>query len=278
VRSPTGAFLLFLATAASSLAAGPSVPPPDYSGAAPDQAAGREIIGQFRQALPDQCYYEFSLEIRPRRGDVRSIPGRLWAGHNEQGPVMRLILDPGALDEVRWLIQGGAQPAAWRGAGAAAGQPAGLSEPLFPGVEMTAFDLQMPFLYWPDETLLSVTRFLGRPAYVFRFRPPAAFRAQRPEVSAVQALFDTQYKAPRQTQVIGPAGILTTLTVNDVKPMGDHPAIVKEADVRNEATRDKTRYEVKAAAVGLEFLPSLFTPAELGADVAPPPENLITRF
>jgi hypothetical protein len=278
VRSPAGALLLFLATAASGLAAGPPAPPPDFSGAAPDQAAGREIIDGFRQAQPDQCYYEFELQIRPRRGDVRSIPGQLWAGHNDQGPVLRLILAPGALDEVRWLIQGGPQPAAWRSGRAAAAQPAGLFVPLFPGVEMTAFDLQMPFLYWPDETLVSVSRLLGRPAYVFRFRPPAAFAAQRPDVAGVQVHFDTQYKAPRQTELLGPAGVLKTVTVNDVKLMDGHPAIVKEVDVRNEATRDKTRYEVTAAAVGLDLLPALFTPAELGAAVAPPADNLIVHF
>jgi hypothetical protein len=276
VRPAAGAFLLLLATAAASRGAGPPAQSPDYvQSTGLDQGAGRAAVAAARQAAPDQCYYEFELQIRPRRGDVRSIPGRLWAGRDDRGPVLRLVLDPGAPDECRWLIQGGAEPAAWRGAAGAPAQSADLLEPLFPGVEITAFDLQMPFLYWPDSTLLSVTRLMGRPTYVMLFRPPAAFAGRHPGVATVRGYFDTQFKEPRQFEVWGAAANLRTVTVNDVKL---DPPIVKEVDFRNENTRDTTRFEVMAAAVGLELLPGIFTPAELGADVAPPAGHLLVRL
>jgi hypothetical protein len=276
VRAPAGAFLLFLATAASSLAAGPPAQSPDYGPiAASDQAAGRAAIEECRRAVPDQCYYEFTLQVRPRRGDLRSIPGQLWASHNEQGPVMRLILGPGTLDERRWLIQGGPQPAAWRTDGAGPARAASITDPLVPGVEITPFDLQLSFLYWPDEALLSVTRLMGRPTYVFHFRPPAAFAAQHPEITGVRVSLDTQYKQPRRTELLGANAVLKTMTVNDVKL---DPAIVKEVDFRNEMTRDTTRFEVTAAAVHLDLLPALFTPDELGTAFQPPASHLILRF
>ncbi len=283
MRAPAGALVLFLAAAASSLAAGPPVPPADFGQLTPgDRAAGEAALDEFRQAVPDQCYYEFQLELRPRRGDTHSVPGRLWAGHDGRGPAMRLVLDPGAPGEKRWLIQGGPQPAAWSASGAAAAQPASLFTPLFPGLEVTAFDLlptlQPAYLYWPGETLLSVSRLNGRPTYVFLFRPPAPFAAAHPELAGVRVYLDTQFRGPTRTELLGPGGVIRTMTVNDVKPMGEHPAVVKQVDLRNEATRDTTRFEVRAAAVGLDLLPSLFTPEALPEAVAPPRDDLIVSF
>ncbi len=283
MRAPAGALFLFLATAASSLAAGPSVPPPDFGSPSPgDRAGGEAALGEFRRAVPDQCCYEFELQARPRRGDTHSVPGRLWAGRDDRGPAMRLVLNPGAPDEQRWLIQGGPQPAAWSGAGAAAAQPASLFAPLFPGLEVTAFDLlptlQPVYLYWPDETLLSVSRLNGRPTYVFLFRPPSVFAAAHPEIVGVRIYLDTQFKGPTRTELLGPGGVARTMTVNDVKLMGEHPAIVKEVDLRNEATRDTTRFEVRAAAVGLDLAPSLFTAEALTEAIAPPRADLMVNF
>jgi hypothetical protein len=277
VRSAAAVLLLLLGTTAAGRAAGPPAQPPDYGAAGtPDQAAGRALLAEFRGAAPDQCYYEFTLQLRPRRGDLRTIPGRLWAGRTAGGPVLRLILDPGAADERRWLIQGGPRPAAWRGEGAAPARAADLFEPLFPGMDVTAFDLEPSFLYWPGESLLSVNRLLGRPAYVFFFPAPAAFAAAHPDVGGVRVYFDTQYKQPRKTELLSSAGgVRRTLTVNDVKLS---PPVVKEVDFRNEATRDTTRFAVTAAAVGLDLLPSLFTPDELGAEIAPPAGGRLVRF
>lgn len=282
MRSTAGPCLVFLAAALSGVAAGPPMPPPDFAPiSAADEAAGRTAIAQFRQIVPDTAYYEIELQIRPRRGDLRSIPGRLWVGHNDRGQVTRLVVDPGAPDERRWLIQGGPQPAAWRSDGSGAAAAAGSLEPLFPGVGITAFDLQLPYLFWPDATVLRLSRVFGsRPAYVYLFRPPAAFAAQHPEVAGVRVSFDTQYKAPLQSEILGAAGApLKTMTVNEVKPMGEgHPAILEEVDFRNDTTRDTARIEVRAVAAGLDLLPSLFTAAALSTDVAPPDPHLLERL
>ncbi len=278
MRSRVPTLLLFLASALLSHAAGPPVAAPDYAQTGVlDQAAGRAALDQFRAAAPDRCYFEFELRILPRRGEERSVPGRIWWGRDEQGPVMRIVLQPGTPEERRWLVQDGAAPGIWRSLGSAPARPAGLLDPLFPGVEISAFDLQMPFLYWPDETLLSVNRVRGRPANTFAFRPPAAFAAAHPAVAGIRAAFDTQFNFPLQIETLGAAAVLKTLSVVDGKRVEDQE-IPKEIDVRNELTRDKTRFEVTAVALHLDLPPALFLPADLDRAVAPPAEKQLTRF
>jgi hypothetical protein len=68
--------------------------------------------------------------------------------------------------------------------------------PLLPGVETSAFDVEMPFLYWDDARLVSVERVRGRPAYAFVFNPGAEFAAAHPEVASVRAFLDAEFDAP----------------------------------------------------------------------------------
>jgi hypothetical protein len=48
-------------------------------------------------------------------------------------------------------------------------------------------------------------------------------------------------------------------------------------DVRNEATRDKTRLSLTAVAMGVDGGPAAFDPALLGAPLAPPPASRVLR-
>jgi hypothetical protein len=272
-------FLLPLLVGTRALAGPPSTTPaPDYAQiGALDQAAGRVAIEQFQQAgIAGPYYLEFLLRVLPRRGPERAVRGRLWGDRNEQGPRLRLVLDPGAADERRWLVQGGPQPGVWRRDGGGATRPAELLEPLWDGSEITVFDLAMPFLYWPDETLLGVNRIRGRPANAFRFRPPAAFTVRHPEISAVRAYFDTEYNAPMQTETLDSTGRpLKTWILADLKKVGE-TWIPKEFDVRNELTRDKTRIDVTGAALNVPLLPALFEPDGLADDVGAP--GAVVRF
>jgi hypothetical protein len=268
------ALLILPALMAVRAFAGPTTtaPAPDYAQiGVPDQSAGRAAIEQVREAGLSGAYYiEFVLSIIPRRGDERSIRGTLWGERNELGPVLRIVLDPGGADERRWLIQGGPQPSAWRCARGGPVGPAGFLEPLWDGSEATAFDVEMPFLYWPDETLVGVNRVAGRPADDFLFRPPADFSAQHPDIAGVRAYVDTQYHFLPLTELMGANGLpLKTWTLVDVKKVAE-AWIPKEFDVRNEATRDKTRLDVTGAAVNLSPPPSVFDPARLADDISPP--------
>jgi hypothetical protein len=270
------AFLILPAILVVRAAAGPSSvePAPDYAQIADvDQAAGRALLEQIRQTgLSGTHYFEFDLSLIPRRGDERVVPGRLWAGRNGPGPVLRIILDPGRADERRWLIQGGPHPSAWLRDGAAPARAAEPLEPLWVGSEITAFDLQLPFpfLYWPDEALLGVNRIHGRPANAFLFRPPADFAGRHPDIAGVRAFFDTQYNFPEQTEILGRDGRpLKTWTLVDAKEVAG-TWIPREFDVRNDATRDKARLDVTGAAVNLPPSASLFDRERLSDSGNPP--------
>jgi len=54
--------------------------------------------------------------------------------------------------------------------------------------------------------------------------------------------------------------------------------MLKSIDLRNEATRDKTRFVVTGAALGLDFSAELFAPARLADDVAPPREDQLVKI
>jgi hypothetical protein len=242
----------------------------------PDQAKGRELLEDFRQrGIAGNYFLQFELRVMPRRGAERTVPGYLWAARNERGPISRLVLSPGLSDkERRLLVQVGPASALWSfqpGASAAAPlNPAGLFEPLGE-TELTAFDLQMPFTFWDDFVFEGVTRLRNRPAHVFLVYPPAEVAAQKPELTGVRMYLDAEYHALVQAEQIGPEGrLLKSMTVVDLKEV-DGQWMVKSVDLRNDLTRDKTRFIVKAAAVGIDLPPALFEPAALAETFPPPP-------
>jgi len=246
----------------------------------PDQEEGRKALEQFRTAgIPGEYYLEFDLRVMPRRGDERIFHGRLWGGRNEQGAILRVAVTDAAGRERRLLIQNGERAAVWR-SDSPTDTPKLVSdfEPLIPDVELTAFDLQMPYLYWPDAKLTSVAPIRGRPSHIFWFRPPAKWAADHPGITAVRACLDTQFHAPVQSELLGPSGrLLKTLSLVDLKKVGDQ-YIVKSVDLRNDETHDKTRFQVTAAALGLEFTGPVLDPARLNEDVARPDAAKVTRF
>jgi hypothetical protein len=249
----------------------------------PGQAEGRAILKRFRESAPDSYYAEFELRQLPRRGPEQIFRGRMWAGRNAEGNVWRIELNPGEAGERRFLVQNGVSAAVWfcdPKETAAAPRRIGLLTPLVPGIETTPFDILMPFLYWPDESLLGITRVPGlqRPAYVYLFRPPAYFAVGPAKLAGVRAYLDTQFNAPVRTETIDSDGrILKTMSLVDLKKIqGQY--MPKEVDVRDESTRDKTRFELTAAAMGVPMRPTLFEPAELSSRAEPPPFARIDRF
>ena len=281
--------LLLLAAAgeAGAQARRPGDDPTAYLQGKPDQEHGRKLLDAFRQngwGLGGAYYLEFELRVLPRRGDERTVPGRMWG----RGPMTRIVLQPGMKDTERRLLL---QSKVWSWPAEANNQPgsgselgvAALFRPLA-GTDLTAFDLQMPFLYWPDFAYEGVAPVLGnRVANVFLLRPPAAIRALRPELSGVRVWLDGPYNVLVKTVQFGGTGEpiksmevrdLTTVTVPSGGKRTDEQRIVKVVDVRDEATRNKTQFVVTGAALGLELSPALFEPARLAEALSPPADGV----
>jgi len=255
-------------------------PPPNYvQFGKPDQAEGKRIIEDFRlRGLPSDMYLEFVLQVMPRRGEERTVAARLWAGRNEKGPIWRVELSPDdATAQYHLLVQNGPQNLLWSWRPGAAVTPLGL-DALFDRLadtDLTAFDLQMPFLFWNDFVFEGVARVRGRPAHVFLMYPPSEVTARRPGLAGVRVYLDTQFNALVQAEQIGAENrLLKSITILDLKKV-DEQWIPKSIDVRDEETRNKTRFAVTGAALGLDLLPMLFESASLGDAVQPPPAGRI---
>ncbi len=269
-------------------------PPPRYLQLSPpDQQKGAAILREMRSAGPDGDYYmEFDLRVLPRRGESSRIPGRLWGGRNENGPVTRLVLRPsdGAAKppagsgapatEQRLLVQGGPRPAAWQwpakdGASSVVIDEGALFEPLA-GTDLSAFDLQMPFLYWNDFVYEGKTRLNDRPADAFLLYPPASLATRRPDLVAMRVYLDPQYHVLVQAEQRGEGErMLKSMRVVELKKIGEQWT-VKAVELRDEKTRDKTRFVVTAAALGRDFASGVFEPGGLPLTLTAP--SSLTRL
>ncbi|MEI6052930.1 MAG: hypothetical protein WCQ44_09535 [Opitutaceae bacterium] len=247
----------------------------------PDQAGARVLLERFRSAgIAGDYYLEFELHALPRRGEEHIYRGRLWGSRNNQGSITRIQIQDGAGQSLRWLLQNGSSAGVWTFRdGKVEPQPdRALLAPLIVGVELSAFDLLMPYLYWPDFKLTRLERVRGRPAHEFVFSPPALFQQAHPEVISVRAFLDTQFNALMQAERVAANGqVLTTFSLGELKKIGEQ-WMLKSIDLRNEITRDKTRFLVKAVALNLDFPPALFEPARLSDEVPSPGSDHIVRL
>jgi hypothetical protein len=273
------AFFILTTMAVGVSAATPPVQPPELAQIGkPDAAEAQRLLTQFRESgIAGEYYLEFDLIELPRRGDEKHFQGRLWGGRNEQGAIERISLRDAGGNEHRLLVQNGPNATGWRLVSGQV-QPLGVTailDPVIPGVELSAFDLQMPFLYWPGATVESIRRTYNRPSYQFVFPPPATFATAHPELSAVRSYFDTQFNAPMQTELLGRDGRATkTLTLLDLKKVNGQ-YIPKSFEVRDEVSRNKTRLVVTGAALDVRLPASVFAPAELAGEAASLPVEAI---
>jgi hypothetical protein len=108
------------------------------------------------------------------------------------------------------------------------------------------------------------------------FYPPADITQHNPLLRGVRTYLDTQYGALVQAELIGgddrPLKVLSLL---DLKKVGDQ-WIPKTVDFRNEATHNKTRFAVTAAALNQTFPAVVFDPAHLPEAVTTPAD--LVRF
>lgn len=279
---------LFLGLAALAVCAAPLTaqsrlnrPAPRYLQIGqPDQKEGAKILAAMRNVAPDGGYYlEFELRVLPRRGVGPVIPGRLWGSTNVGGPISRLMLAAGeGRPETRLLVQGGSKPAAWQwspgapeaGGGAAVTlDKAALFVPLA-GSDLSAFDLQMPFLYWTDFVYEGTTRLLDRPVDTFLLYPPADVAAHRPDLAGVRVYLDPNYHALMQAEQIGEGDrVLKSFRVLSLVRVNER-YIVKAVELRDETSRNKSRFTVRAAALGLDFAAPIFEPGNLPSTFNPP--------
>lgn len=237
-----------------------------------DAQEAAETLRLLRDAgVPGQSYLEFELHALPRRSEERVYQGRLWTARPHGALILRVALEDGAGKTLRFLIENGPRPRVWRSTGGAPAEvpPADWIAPLLPEVELSAFDLLMPFLFWPEAAYRGTERVRGREARTFVFKAPLSGEVPT-EVGAARVFLDAQVNALLQYDLLDRAGkVARTFSLVSLKRV-DATVIPKALEFRNERSRDKARLQFTAAMLGVDFAPALFTPASLAQEVGAP--------
>lgn len=249
---------------------------------APDATEASRLIEQAREAdLPGEYYFEFDLIALPKRGEEKTYRGRFWASRNTDGRIKRVELTGADGKPTRFILQSGVRPAVWRWADGKTTTLAGdeLLQPLLPAVELTAFDLLMPFLYWPNVRLKGTTAIRGRDAHVFEFTPPVSFDPVKAQIAGARIYLDVVLgNAIVQTELVDKSGrMLKRFSPLSLKTVGKQ-TVPKAVDYRNDLSGDKARLQFTAVALDLELGPALFAPAALEENIPAPGGGKLVRL
>jgi len=233
-----------------------------------DAAKGEAILKAFRQQrLKGDYVFYFDLVNLPRRGEKSTYEGILWGTWVPEGPLTRAVIwEPGKerAPFLQLLALGGTRPRVWIWE-AKTDERRELSEkelfePLLPNNNYSAFDLLMPFAYWDDYRYEGSRRIKGQATHEFLMLPPEAIKKAQPEIGGARIALDTNFNSLVRAKLLNPQGedLQTIEILNFVKI--DDQYIVKQIDLMDEATRDKSRFKVIGAAVGQELDPKIFNP------------------
>ena len=237
-----------------------------------DLLAAEKVLDDFReQRLGGDYSFKFELRHMPRRGTTTTYKGQLWGTWNASGAQTKIIL-PGNGNEngdsLALLVHNGNQPKIWRLANntpASARELSGeeLFEPLLPGLIVTPFDLQMPFIYWTDYAFEGKTKKLGRTLFVFLMYPPQNTARHNPALGAVRIFLEEKSRQWLKAELVDKEGqTLKSFKIISVKRIGNE-GFPRTIDFFDERSRSKTRFRVTAAALSQKFTKNHFLPEYL---------------
>lgn len=213
--------------------------------------------------------YSLQLQLRhmPRRGSETVKTGILYGPCLGCG-VSRLsvVRDSQKNNFSNFLLKNGEDPKFWNVTSNEL-QPILISPeeslaPLVKGMNQTAFDLLMPFVFWNGEYKNS-GKVAGRPAHIFSFTCPPWITKVKPHWQNITLALDDAYDAPLRVEILGKSQIAErTLILRKFKKVGNR-WIVKEIDCHDRKSRSVTRMTVTSAALGLDLDQTLFLPENL---------------
>jgi hypothetical protein len=252
--------------------------PPNATGKLTQEEAANRLQ-QFRhQRLIGDFTFQFELEHMPRRGESRIFQGLLWGTWNSAGPLMRARFSSvegiSSGKSIEMILQNGVQPHVWSRSLVSTLTTSSTQPPAFtslppqfwfkeflPGVGYVPFDLLMPFMYWEKTTYLGAEKVKGRPAQIFLASPPVNFSVFGKKFKAVRYALDDSYNALLRVEILGPLNKpIRTFKILSFKKLEDNQWILKTIDLVNEVSRDKARFQIRAANVGNPHPPILFDP------------------
>jgi len=227
-----------------------------------DPAQGVKVLEAFRSARTAGDYdFDFVLINRPRNAESHTYSGRMLGTWTADGRALTrtdIFLPEG--DSVHLLYQGGTPGAVFKSTGSeAAKEITGVErfDPIVPGLTFTSFELQMPFLFWTDYVYEGTRKLMGRPAHYFLLYPPEGFES--PEVGAVRVAIDADFLVMLMAEELDQEdNPIKDFRINGFKKV-DGQWVVKEIDLVDKRNRDRTRFKVVDAKVGLQLPRSQFS-------------------
>lgn len=243
--------------------------PLDTLGEEVSQADGLEILNTFRRmGVAGDYRLSFQLRIMPRREKTTTVSGLLLGTQSAYGPLTRIdvALKPSDVTErgelvpaevKRLLLQNGIfanalEANSWEGEETASSLIE--SSEYFDGIagsDFTVFDLLMPFTFWQEFRYEGRTTTRSRPTHVFSLYPPEEDEQMKEHVSSVRIYLDEEFHVLNRVEIFDAAEELSkTVSVVAFKIV-DGQGVLSQVDVRNEKTRDKTRFKVLDAAIGV---------------------------
>jgi hypothetical protein len=274
LRTPVLAILALSFSASGALAQPRGRP--DLREAAPEQidaVEGERVLAAFRGARTKGDFsFSFEMVSRVRGEKPETSYGRMLGTWDEAGyPLTRVELSLPEGHTLRLIYRGGPEGTILKALDGAPAQvvtgPA-LFEPLLPGFTFTPFEMQMPFLHWEDHVYEGTKKLQDRAAHYFLLRPPAG--AQTGDVAAVRVAVDADFLVMLLAEELdGDGATIKEFRINGFAKV-DGQWIVKEIDLVNKKTKDRTRFRVDDALVDLT-LPKSYFQAEPGQPVAPLP-------
>ncbi len=247
---------------------------PDPGRLLPDltESEARKALGEFRrQRLQGDYAFRFVLDHRPRRGESKRFSGGMWGTWDAFDPLIRVHLSNvgEAPQPDRFLLRSGTDAHFWTARVDSTGDAtevtgSALHEPLVPGLTYTPFDLVMPFTHWSEATYLGRDRIANRLAYVFYLRPGAEQADTRAQgVDGVRLSIFADHNVLLRAETVDESGqALKSFKVRSFQEVNGQ-YIVKRIDLVDERARDKTRFEVSAAALGILLPDTVFEPDAL---------------
>ncbi len=232
-----------------------------------DVQQAQELLWKFRnQRLKGDYCFDFKLRHLPRRGEEIHYRGRLWGSWNELGPVTRVQLfreSKKANAPLNILLQSGPRQHVWvldENLDPLELTETELMKPILPGVLYAPFHLLMPFIFWDNWDYAGVQRVKGRPARQFLMFPPESYSQTAPNIKGVRMALDAKFNALLKADILDAEGRETkSFKILNFKKVQDQ-WIPRSIDLVDRTTRNKTRFEVSAAALNLNLPSYVFTP------------------
>lgn len=207
--------------------------------------AAAEMWAEFsRSGIAGDYCLEFSIAHRPRRGEETRAFGEIFGSKTPEGfDVTRVRIftrkspDGAPVCAADFILENDpASPRVYRVENGKAREVprADWTKPFVDGFIYSPFDLLMPYKFWRPK--YDGPGRIGQAVHFFRLDPPEGAQGT---VGAVRLALSREFSSPVQAQVLDADSLpAKTLKLASVKKIGPR-WIMREAELRDESTRDK---------------------------------------